>query len=279
MGRGELIWLVLFRPFKLYQAVKAGRVSWGRVLVVSLASAVVAVVVAVLAAIALRITVLEAFKVPAGSMFPGLEIGDHLFVTKSTYGTFTKSSPTRGDVVVFQYPDPNPDAERPDYVKRVMAVAGDELSFENGAPIINGWRVPSCKLGRASATLGDDSARDYVVVVEFLEGRAYLVALEEGRGDGRQGPYHVKPGEFWVAGDNRNNSFDSRAWFGGRGGGVPIGNLKGRARWLWFPQDRQGIDLAGKLVLPKVLEQLQPELERCLEAVPDLAHTSPPPPK
>ena len=276
MGLGEVIWVVLFRPIKLLRALKAGQVKLWHVLAVIVGS----VVAAIMAAIALRIVFLEAFKVPAGSMFPSVEIGDHLFVTKSTYGTFTKSLPKRGDVVVFEYPEPNPNAERPDYVKRVIAVAGDELAFDNGVPIINGWRVPSCKLGTATATLGNDpTSADYEVFVEFLEGRAYLVAFETSRSDGQQGPYRVKPGEFWVAGDNRNNSFDSRAWFGGRGGGVPVENLKGRARWVWFPEERQGVDLAVTPVLPKAIAQLGPELARCLESVPDLAHTTPPAPR
>lgn len=276
MGWGEVIWVVLFRPIKLFKSLKAGQLSLGRVLVVILGS----LGAAVMAAIALRIVLVEAFKVPAGSMFPSLEIGDHMFVTKSTYGLFTKSLPTRGDVVVFQYPEPNPNAEKPDYVKRVIALAGDELSFDNGAPIINGWRVPSCKLGRATATLGNDPMpSEYDVFVEFLEGKAYLVAFETSRSEGQQGPYHVKSGEFWVVGDNRNNSSDSRAWNQGRGGGVPVDNLSGRARWLWFPPERQGIDLAGTPVLPRGLEPLAPDLERCLGAVPDLAHTTPPPPK
>jgi len=274
MGWGATIWVILFRPFKLIEAVKAGQVTLWRILGVTLGS----VVLAVLAALLIRVVALEAFKVPAGSMFPSVEIGDHLFVTKGTYGFFEKSAPARGDVVVFVYPDPNPNAERYDYVKRVIAVAGDELSFESGVPIVNGWRVPSCRLGQASATLGNDSqAGDYEVFVEFLEGKAYLVAFEQGRNDGQQGPYQVKPGEFWVAGDNRNNSSDSRAWNGGRGAGVPFENLKGRARWLWLPSERLGIDLAAAPVLPQVFAQLASELERCLKAAPDLAHTTPPP--
>lgn len=276
MGWGEVIWVVLFRPVKLVKALKAGQVSVERIVGVIMGT----VVAAILAAIALRVVVLEAFKVPAGSMFPSLEIGDHMFVSKLTYGAFEKSLPARGDLVVFEYPEPNPNAERYDYVKRVIAVAGDELSFDSGVPIINGWRVPSCKLGRATATLGNDPvSSEYDVFVEFLEGKAYLVAFETSRSEGQQGPYHVKPGEFWVVGDNRNNSSDSRAWNQGRGGGVPVDNLKGRARWLWFPTERVGVDLAGKPVLPRAIEQLRPELERCLETVPDLAHTTPPPPK
>ncbi|HEX2877243.1 MAG TPA: signal peptidase I [Polyangiaceae bacterium] len=256
------------------------RIELGSAIFAALASAASVLILPIVLALSLRFLVLEAFKVPAGSMFPSVEIGDHVFVTKATYGAFEKSLPARGDVVVFEYPEPNPHAERYDYIKRVIALPGDVLEFDDSAPIINGWRVPTCKLGLATATLGNDSSpSDFEVVVEFLQGKAYLVAFEQSRSEGRQGPYRVKPGEFWVVGDNRNNSSDSRAWNQGRGGGVPVDNLKGRARWLWFPPERLGIDLAGKPVLPKAIEQLAPALERCLESVPDLAHTTPPPPK
>lgn len=256
------------------------RLGLGAAFFAALASAASVLIVPIVVAMGLRFFVIEAFKVPAGSMFPSVEVNDHLFVTKSTYGAFEKSLPARGDVVVFEYPEPNPQAERVDYIKRVIALPGDTLAFDNGVPIINGWRIPSCPLGRASALLGYDSeAGDYEIVVEFLEGKAYLVAFEQGRNDGHQGPYQVAPGEFWVVGDNRNNSSDSRAWNQGHGAGVPVQNLKGRGRWLWLPTERLGIDLAGQPVLPKAIEQLGPALAGCLEAVPDLAHTTPPPPK
>lgn len=276
-GLPVTIWAMLLkiRGLRVLHGLKLGAAIFA-----ALTSAASMLIVPIAVAMGLRFFVIEAFKVPAGSMFPSVEVGDHLFVTKSTYGVFGKSPPARGDVVVFEYPEPDPNAERVDYIKRVIALPGDTLAFDHGAPIINGWRVPSCKVGTASATLSSDAdAGDYDVFVEFLEGKAYLMALEVGRTDGNQGPYKVKPGEVWVVGDNRNNSSDSRAWFDGRGGGVPVENLKGRARWLWLPAERLGIDLAGKPVLPKALESLAPGLERCLESVPDLAHTSPPPPK
>jgi signal peptidase I len=259
------------------KSVKAPKLKprWGLIVGVGL--------VAVMLTVGLRVFGLEAFKVPAGGMFPSIEIGDNLFVAKSTYGLFGKSAPGRGDVVVFEYPEPNPNVQRTDFVKRVIGLPGDELRFESGAPIINGWRVPRCRVGSATAVLdaasGDPSAPTFEVFVEFLEGKAYLVAFEQGRDDGRQGPYRVKPGEFWVLGDNRNNSSDSRAWNAGRGGGAPFENLKGRARWLWLPPERAGIDLADAAVLPKSLAQLEPELKRCLAEAPDLQHSTPPPSK
>jgi signal peptidase I len=258
------------------KAAKAGvlRPRWGLIVGVGL--------VAVTLTVGLRVFGLQAFKVPSGSMFPSVELGDHLFVTKSSYGFLTKSAPARGDVVIFESPEPNLHAERVDYVKRVIGLPGDELVFESGAPVINGWHVPRCLLGTGSAqelgVPGEVAAtKDYEVFVEFLEGTAYLVALENGRSDGVQGPYRIKAEEFWVVGDNRNNSADSRSWNGGRGAGVPFENLKGRARWLWLPGERAGLDLAGPAVLPASFQQLEPELERCLGQAPDLQHSTPPP--
>jgi signal peptidase I len=260
------------------------RLGGGRAFLGAIASAVTLLILPIAAAMSLRLVVLEAFKAPSGSMFPSLEIGDHLFVAKSSYGLLTKSAPARGDVVVFEYPEPDPNAEHPDYVKRVLGLPGDELLFESGAPVINGWHVPRCRLGsgRAPETAASgeyEATKDYEVFLEFLEGKAYLVALENGRDDGVQGPYRVEPAEFWVVGDNRNNSADSRSWNGGRGGGVPFENLKGRARWLWLPGERAGLDLAGAAVLPASLAQLELELKRCLAEAPDLQHSTPPPSK
>lgn len=252
--------------------------SW-RALSAALSSSVSLVVVPVLLAIVLRLFVLEAFKVPAGSMFPSIEIGDHLFVAKSHYGTFSKSAPARGDVVVFEYPDKTPSAPAIDYIKRVIGVPGDTVSFEHGLPIINGWRVPHCSLGNVTAAIDGfegAGAAEYEILAEFLEGRAYLIALQRGRDDGAQGPYLVAANEYWVAGDNRSNSSDSRARNAGRGGGVPLQNTRGHARWLWFPAERFGIDLAGPPALPPSIRQLEPELKRCLAEAPEPGLTVPP---
>jgi signal peptidase I len=162
-------------------------------------------------------------------------------------------------------------------VKRVIGLPGDELLFEAGAPIINGWRVPRCSVGTAFVS-SEQPDIEYAIFVEFLQGLSYVVAQESGRDDGRQGPYRVRKDEFWVIGDNRNNSSDSRAWAGGRGAGVPLENLKGRAWWLWLPAERVGVGLHTRPVLPRSLATLQPQLERCLAQAPDLAGSTPPAP-
>ncbi|MEO8180428.1 MAG: signal peptidase I [Deltaproteobacteria bacterium] len=246
--------------------------------------------VAILVALLLRAVVIEAFKIPSGSMKPTLQIGDHIFVSKFSYGpkvpflnwrVFENLPPGRGDVMVFEFPDANPANERQDFIKRVIAVPGDILEVDSGHPIINGWRVPSCRVGMY--TEDDSSAyglHSGALYVEFLQDQSYLTWYEEHRLPQRQGPYEVKPGEVWVLGDNRHNSLDSRAWMradGGLGAGVPFANIKGRALIVWFPASRMLVNVMGHPQLPDgAPNELVAGIERCLRERPSA--TVPPPP-
>ena len=96
-----------------------------------------------------------------------------------------------------------------------------------------------------------------------------------------QGPYFAKPGEVWVMGDNRNNSHDSRMWFGGQGGGVPFENIRGRALFVWLSVSDSGVDwsrefapVMGRPRVPPAAKGLEPQLEQCLRNRP--AVTNPP---
>jgi signal peptidase I len=230
---------------------------------------------AVAAPILLRAFVLEAFKIPAGSMYPSLLIGDHLFITKWGHGC-EGCAPERGRAFVFQYPDPS--APPVDYVKRVIALPGDRLEVQSGELVINGWRVPRCELGHANVTEPEGQEHGYRVFVEFLAGHAYLVALEDERDEGFQGPYQVAEGEAWVLGDNRNNSSDSRAWNRGKGAGVPFGNFRGPVWRLWLPPERFGARSESAPVLPAELSSLTPALVACMAKAPSLAGSTPPKP-
>jgi signal peptidase I len=246
--------------------------------------------VAILVALLLRAVVVEAFKIPSGSMKPTLQINDHIFVSKFSYGPkipllneriFENLPPRRGDVIVFEYPDINPANERQDYIKRVIAIPGDTLEADSGHPIINGWRVPSCKVGKyVDADPSGFGQHSGELFVEFLEDKAFLALYDDHHFPQRQGPYEVAPGEVWVMGDNRHNSLDSRAWQrgGGRiGAGVPYANIKGRAMIVWFPASRMLVNVMGKPVLPDgAPEELVAGIERCLEQRPPLADTVPP---
>jgi signal peptidase I len=253
--------------------------------------------IAIGVALLLRAFVVEAFKIPSGSMLPTLQIQDHIFVNKFAYGPsipFTKSRllsnmpPKHGDVMVFEFPDPVASNPRQDFIKRVIALPGDTLEVEAGHPIINGWRVPNCRVGDYEFYEGDElSLKRGELYVEYLGEYSYLALFEEGHAETPQGPYRVKPGEVWVLGDNRNNSSDSRAWYGGRGGGVPFANIKGRAMFVWLSFGPDGIRLdrllvhvLGKPRLPKgAPDQLLRAIDKCLAERPPVEQTTPPAPK
>ncbi len=235
------------------------------------AFAVAPIVLAPIVALMMRHFVVEAFKVPSGAMIPTIAVGDHLFVDKSAY---RGRLPRRGEVFVFEYPE-HPSQ---DFIKRAIAVAGDKLEVRDGHPIINGWEVPSCRVGGYRYTEGsDESSHEGELFVEFLEASAYLVFFDKnGMSSDYQGPYRAGPGETWVMGDNRNNSHDSRVWYAGQGGGVPAARVKGRARLIWLSPSKthQGADLAGDPVAPS--PELAAPLARCLAERPPLAKTTPP---
>lgn len=244
---------------------------------------------AILVALLLRAVVVEAFKIPSGSMLPTLQIGDHIFVNKFVYGPtvpftdsrlFSRLPPKRGDVIVFEYPDPDMRRERQDFIKRVMAIPGDVLEVDDGHPTINGWPVPRCLAGhytfRETVDSGEQSGDLYV---EFLSGTSYLALYEDDRAEEKQGPYTVKPGEVWVMGDNRHNSSDSRRWLNGRGAGVPFANIKGRAMFVWLPVARLLVNVMGKPQLPAAASpEIVQGIDRCLSAAPAEADTFPPAP-
>jgi signal peptidase I len=252
-----------------------------------------AILMAVAVAFALRTFVIEAFKIPSGSMIPTLMVGDHIFVNKFSYGpaipytrarVWTSMPPKRGDVIVFAFPE-HPEQ---DFIKRVIATPGDRLEARNGHPIINGWEVPSCRIGEWMYNDYESpiTRHEGDLYVEYLGSESYLTFYDRASGafPEYQGPYAAGAGEVWVMGDNRNNSHDSRMWFGGRGGGVPFENIRGRALFVWLSVSDNGLDwsregapVMGVPRLPPAAKGLQAQLDRCLKTRPSV--TVPPPPK
>ncbi len=191
-------------------------------------------VIAVVLALIIRTFLLQAYKIPSGSMEPTLLIGDHILVNKVIYGFRIPDSilylhipglpyghyllhfePVhRGDVVVFVFP-PNPTV---DFIKRVIAVEGDTVEVKNGVVYINGEKVP------------DPHAH-------------YEVPLADHTGMTPRdnfGPVKVPPHKVFVMGDNRDRSYDSRFW-----GFVDIDRVEGRAFIIYWSWDSDSRSLFG----------------------------------
>jgi signal peptidase I len=173
-----------------------------------------AIVIAVVLAMFIRSFVVQAFKIPSGSMEPTLLIGDHILVNKFIYGitvpfTHTKlyplRNPQRGDVIVFIYPVD----ESKDFIKRVIGVGGDSVEIRQKKIYINGKPLKD--------TYGHYEDSNYAA--SYIQFRDNL------------GPITVPKGSLFVMGDNRDRSYDSRFW-----GFVKLNMVKGKAflvYWSW----------------------------------------------
>jgi signal peptidase I len=195
-----------------------------------------------------RSFIAEPFRIPSNSMMPTLLTGDFILVNKFSYGirlpvTETKviplGEPERGDVVVFRYPvDP-----RQDYIKRVIALPGDVVEYRNKVLSVNGERVPATPEG---SFVGVGSGREMTgaaLLHEQLGNVAHKILVDprlRSRPDG-EATWRVPEGHYFVMGDNRDNSQDSRFW-----GFVPEENLVGRAFFIWMNWDGKngGIDFS-----------------------------------
>jgi signal peptidase I len=190
----------------------------------------------ILAVLLLRSFVVEPFRIPSGSMMPTLLVGDFILVNKYAYGIRlpvlnTKiidiGEPQRGDVVVFRYPrDPSVD-----YIKRVVGVPGDHIGYYNKVLHINGKPVKETPEG---VYVGKGSGVSMSGAEELVEqlGDVRHEILEMPHTPSMEGEYVVKANEYFVMGDNRDNSNDSRYW-----GPVPEKNLVGKAFRIWMNWD------------------------------------------
>lgn len=190
----------------------------------------------ILAVFLLRSFLVEPFRIPSGSMIPTLRVGDFILVNKFVYGVrlpildakvVPLGSPQRGDVVVFRYP-PDPAV---DYIKRVVGVPGDRIGYFDKVLYVNGSAVTRAD----SAQLSGDGGVQRALLDEQLDGHRYHVQWMVGAPT-VEGEVTVPPGAYFVMGDNRDNSKDSRYW-----GFVPDANLVGKAFLVWMSWDTQAL--------------------------------------
>ncbi len=192
-----------------------------------------ALIIAIILALTIRVFVVQAFKIPSGSMIPTLLIGDHILVSKLAYGfqlpedcefqmafppviCYSSSivmefdPPQRGDVIVFRYPED----EHKDFIKRVVGTPGDIIEIQNKQVLINGERLID---------------KDFTQRVD--------PGIIDGRINPRDnfGPITVPPESYFVMGDNRDQSLDSRFW-----GFVKMNKIKGRAFLVYWSWNGQG---------------------------------------
>jgi signal peptidase I len=202
----------------------------------------------ILAVFVLRSFMFEPFKIPSGSMIPTLRVGDLILVNKYHYGIrlpvfhtklVANNDPQRGDVMVFRYP-PQPSL---DYIKRVIGVPGDEVAYLNKELSVNGKPVPRA----AQPEFFDgDSMRYARQFRETLDARSYNTLNDDDRPAFIPGTTDfpnkdacrytvegvvckVPEGHYFMMGDNRDNSLDSRYW-----GFVPEANIVGKAFFVWM---------------------------------------------
>ncbi|MBP2486735.1 MULTISPECIES: signal peptidase I [Rhizobium] len=201
------------------------------------------IIQALILAMVIRTVLFQPFTIPSGSMMPTLLVGDYIFVNKFAYG-YSKYSlpfspdvfsgrlfgadPKRGDIVVFRFP-PNPEI---DYIKRCIGLPGDHIQVTDGVLYVNGKPVPKVADGSFTSDYKLDPGADVPVFRETLDNGKTYDTLDQSpvsRGDNTR-EFIVPEGHYFMMGDNRDNSLDSRFDVGF----VPAENLVGRASVIFF---------------------------------------------
>lgn len=174
----------------------------------------------------LRSFLVEPFQIPSGSMLPTLEVGDFILVNKYAYGlrlpvAGTKvveiGDPQRGDVMVFRYPEDG----STNYIKRVIGLPGDRIRYQDRQLSINGEEIPTESIARIPPVN---------LRAEYLKGTEHQIFVNSEPSNGAgEGEWLVPEGHYFVMGDNRDNSNDSRFW-----GTVPDSMVVGKAFAIWM---------------------------------------------
>ena len=181
----------------------------------------------------LRSFIVEPFRIPSGSMLPTLRIGDLILVNKFSYGirlpvlnqkVVPLGSPERGDVMVFRYPrDPELN-----FIKRVVGLPGDELIYKDKLLYVNGEPVARVEEGEYIFDQNNMKGRKARKLKETLDDASYNILIDDHTGSGDM-QVTVPENQYFVMGDNRDHSNDSRYWRF-----VPDENVVGKAFFIWF---------------------------------------------
>lgn len=205
------------------------------------------IIYAVVIALFIRTVFAEPFSIPSGSMIPTLLVGDYLFVSKASYG-YSKHSlplsvplikgrifytePERGDVIVFKLPSDN----RTDYIKRLIGLPGDRIQMKAGRLYINGEMVERTFVERFVQRDSTGAAVRYDKYTETLPNgvRHTILEMSDDMPYDNTSEFVVPEDHFFMMGDNRDNSMDSRVL---KIGFVPKVNLIGKAKFLFYSND------------------------------------------
>ena len=242
-----IVWLLDRLFFAKRRAARAGLLEAKEPVVVDYSRAFFPVLAVVLI---LRSFVAEPFRIPSSSMMPSLLIGDFILVNKFAYGlrlpinnhkVIEVGEPARGDVVVFRPPH-HPDQ---DWIKRVIGLPGDTVAYRDNTVYVNGEPFDYRRIGRYVGEGRGAEMTGATLLEEQLPGRPHPVLERDDspffvQGEGE---WVVPEGYYFVMGDNRDNSEDSRFW---QAHFLPESNLRGKAFLVWMNFDRSagGIDFS-----------------------------------
>lgn len=182
----------------------------------------------------LRSFLFEPFRIPTGSLEPTLLIGDFILVNKFDYGVrlpvshkkiYANGNPKRGDILIFRWP-PDPSV---DFIKRVIGVPGDTISYIDKVLYINGTKIPQVLDGYAFSSSADNSLSKVLKKEEDLFGLKHAIYQNPSKPNYDFHDIKVPDGMYFVMGDNRDDSADSRFW-----GFVPEENIVGKASYIWM---------------------------------------------
>jgi len=237
-GLSGVVWLLdslFFRQKRRDKAVQNSVEAPSEPILVEYARSLFPVLLIVLV---FRSFLFEPFKIPSGSMIPTLLVGDFIVVNKFTYGLrlpvlnkkiIPINEPERGDVVVFRYP-PDPSVN---YIKRLVGLPGDTVNYRDKQLYVNGEMVEKAQVKRwaSNDVKCTTPETDAMLYDETLGDVDHDVLVHQMSGS-RDGQWEVPPGHYFMMGDNRDRSSDSRIW-----GFVPEANLVGRAVGIWLNFD------------------------------------------